>query len=68
MFLCAYQLTACEELAKDFTQEAFVKLWENRDKINPTVAKALSVYHPKKRHIQSYPEREEVVGKKERDR
>lgn len=36
LFLCAYQLTVCEELAKDFTQEAFVKLWENRDKINPT--------------------------------
>jgi len=36
LFLCAYQLTVCEELAKGFTQEAFVKLWENRDKINPT--------------------------------
>jgi len=54
-----YYKTSSVEIAEDITQEAFVKVWENRHKVNPQTAKSylytiagnLSINHLKKQTV-----------------
>jgi RNA polymerase sigma-70 factor (ECF subfamily) len=54
-----YYKTSDSGVAEDITQEAFVKVWENRSKVNPETAKSylytiagnLSINHLKKQNV-----------------
>lgn len=54
-----YYKTSDSAVAEDITQEAFVKVWENKNKVNPETAKSylytiagnLSINHLKKQNV-----------------
>jgi len=64
LFISAFHLIACEELAKDFTQDAFVKLWENRDKINSFQSPKPYLYTILKNSILNHIRKEKTLAEK----
>jgi len=64
LFVSAFHLIACEELAKDFTQDAFVKLWENREKINSFQSPKPYLYTILKNSILNHIRKEKTLAEK----
>lgn len=64
LFVSAFHLLACEELAKDFTQDAFVKLWEHRERISNFQSPKPYLYAILKNSILNHIRKEKTVADK----
>jgi len=67
LFLQATYLLRSEELAKDFVQDAFVKLWRNREQIDPSQRLEAYLYTILKNNVINHIKREQVWASKQQE-
>lgn len=63
MFVFAYKKLRDEELAKDFVQELFIKLWERRERLGEVVNLSSYLYVTMRNKILDYFSHEKVASK-----